>query len=135
MPDFNSTEYQVALTRQFAESLQAISSLTQSVQDLHTEVRQHSEHLTSLRTEMLSLQDRLSGLLKVVQGDGLQNSLTSAVVEIQTKLTVIEQWQRDFRDDKREGKTTNTTVIVLIVTAVASVMGAIMAVIIPILLK
>ena len=128
-------EFKSVLTEQFTESIRVVGELTQSLHNLQGEVEDHSDHILQAKSELLVLKDKLATLTRLVQGEGLTDSLTTAVVELQTKLRVLEQWQRDFREDKREGKSTNTTVIVLVVSCVASIMGAVIAVIIPILLK
>lgn len=135
MPDFNSAEYQSSLIKQLSDSLQATASLTESVHTLHYEVKEHYKLLVSLKGEVASMQDRLSGLLKVVQGNGLKDSLTSAIIEIQAKVSSIEQWRKDSYQDKRESRTRNTTMVVLIITSIVSILITTIFVVVPILFK
>lgn len=135
MPDFNSAEYQAALTKQFSDSLQATAALTQSVKNLHEEVRQHSELLILLKSEIISSQARLTELARLVQGEGFQDSISSTLIELRTKVVAIEKWKDEYREDSRSGKQTNVTVIVLIVSAVSTLVATGLAILVPMLLK
>ena len=135
MTDFQDPNFQAALVEQLTESLQATAILTQGLQELQEEVGEHSGLLTQFRAELQGLTEKLGGLVRLVQGEGLADSITSAIIELQTKVAACEQWRRDFREDKRENKTTNTTVLVLIASSLAAIISAIGASVIPTLIR
>ena len=73
-------EYKAVLTEQFTQSIRAVAELTQSIHDLQSEVEDHSDHILQAKSELLVLKDKLATLKRLVQGEGLTDSLTSAVV-------------------------------------------------------
>ena len=134
MPDMNE-DYKSMMTEQFTNSIRAVAELTQSIHDLQVEVEDHSDHILQAKSELVVLKDKLATLTRLVQGEGLTDSISSAVVELQTKLKGVEQWQRDSRDDRRDGKTTSTTIIVLVISSIVTMLISIGSVVLPTLLK
>ena len=123
------------LTEQFTKSIKAVAELTQSIHNLQTEVEDHSSHILQAKSELLILKDKLATLTRLVQGEGLTDSIASAVVELQTKIKSIEEWRRDSRQDRREKKSTSIGVIVVIVSGIATILSTILSTVIPMLLS
>ena len=128
-------EFKSTLTEQFTKSMKAVAELTQSIHNLQTEVEDHSSHILQAKSELLILKDKLATLTRLVQGEGLTDSIASAVVELQTKLRSIEEWRRDSRQDNRENKSMSTSVVVIIVSAIATILATILSTVIPMLLQ
>lgn len=135
MPNFQDPQFQAALMEQVAESLNTISLLTESLQELQNEVGDHSSLIGECKSELILLKERLSSLARLVQGEGLKDSIFSAVVELQTKVDALEKWKNNYQDDIRSSKQTSVTVIVLVVSAVVTILSTGLTLIIPTLFK
>lgn len=128
-------DYNIELTKQLTESLQAIASLTQSMHSLQEQVSDHSNLIIESKTDLLVLKDRLSTIVRLVQGEGLKDSMTAAIIELQTKINALEQWKKDSHTDRVGSKSTNITITVLIVSAISTILATIFSTVIPMLLQ
>lgn len=135
MPEPQDQNFKAVLTEQFTHSIRAVAELTQSIHNLQTEVEDHAAHILQSKSDLLILKDKLATLTRLVQGEGLTDSITSAVVELQTKIKTFEEWKKDSNQDVRDKKTTNMTVVILVVTSIATIIATIVSSIVPILLK
>jgi chromosome segregation ATPase len=135
MPEPQDQNFKDVLTEQFTHSIRAVAELTQSIHNLQTEVEDHASHILQSKSELLILKEKLATLTRLVQGEGLTDSITSAVVELQTKIKTFEEWKKDTRQETRDHKTTSTTVIVLIVSAISTIIATLVATFVPLLLK
>jgi len=135
MPEQRDQNFKNVLTEQFTHSIRAVAELTQSIHNLQAEVEDHSSHILQSKSDLLVLKDKLATLTRLVQGEGLTDSIASAVVELQTKIRTFEEWKKDSNQDVREKKTTNMTVVILLVTSIATIIATIISSLVPIILK
>ena len=117
------------ILEQFTEGMKAVAELTRALQSLQSEVEDHSEHILGSKAELLILKEKMSTIVTLVQGDGLQNSLQTSVVRLETKMQAIEEQIRDARKGETEAKKNWIAVVAIIVsvlTALGSVLGPLM---------
>lgn len=134
MPEFEQ-RHNDALTEQFTQSIRALAELTQSIHSLQVEVEDHSSHILQSKSELLILKDKLAILTRLVQGEGLKDSITSAIIELQTKINILEQWKNESRQDSRERKTTSLSVTIMIVTCISTIIATIIWAAVPMLIQ
>lgn len=86
-----SEEVNQLIYKQFVECLQAIISLTDSLRELHEEVRLHSTNLVELRLEFSSLQDKFRD----------SGHVERSVIRLEERLSSLELTLSRQREDSR----------------------------------
>jgi hypothetical protein len=123
------------LLQQFAKSLQATATLAEGVQNLHREVCRNTEQIGNIRINVATSMERVQDLFRLVRGEGVTDSLNTLVIELQTRLHVMEKWKRDYLEEVRVKGNKRFSVMALWITVIATVIAAIISTVIPLLFR
>ena len=114
-----TTELYSLLFRQFAECLQAVTSLTESLKELHEEVRDQSNTLTEIRTKIPFIEEKAQDLQHIIRGEGGQSLLRTAAI-LERRIETLEDWLKTFREEtktRRQEKLSKTTLVITVLTS------------------
>ena len=113
------------LYRQFAETLQAITALSKGLEEVHLEMRTYAKTLTEVHTRLAPIEERMTALIRLTQGEGTGDSLYKDSILHDTRIKVLEDWKITMGEAVRHNKTNALTKITIIVSIVIGVITAI----------
>lgn len=125
--DSSSSSMQAELIHHLSESISAIAAITQSLRALQDQVREHANIIRDSREEILILKERLGTIARLVQGTGVQDSLTGLLVDLQRRIQSMEDGRRIDRDELRHAENASIGKLAVIVAVISILVSAIVS--------